>query len=232
MLTLYDFIYEYPELAFDFSKQIADQPRIYDLLSLATLPVELATDIAPTKTGGRGRARRTQCRTHSQCASCGRILRNDCFFLPASFVANNRIPTYCKECYVNQNEKSYSSRKKIVASRRDAIWQYIARVCVICGNTYHPAAMDMHHLRDKKNEIGILVTRVTFTPSPKNAERLVAEASKCVPLCSNCHRTLHAGAITLPSDLQPLKYSTWDLLDLLIEAEDEIIPSDSYTKST
>lgn len=219
MKTLDEYLAKFPEYAFNFDIPINEQDRVYDLLILGKLPMELNTDIEPEKTGGKGRAKRNQCRTHAQCIDCGRLLRNDCFLLPPSFRSQNRIHSYCKECFATHNADRYSNRKNLVANRRDAIWAYLAPHCAICGRSYHPAAMDMHHLGNKAENINKLMTAVTFTPNNRNIERLIAESSKCVPLCSNCHRTLHAGARELPPDTLPIKYSTWDLLYIIADIE-------------
>ena len=58
--------------------------------------------------------------------------------------------------------------------------------CKHCGYT-KVECLDFHHLLDKKDSIG------SMTRDKKiNMEQLEAEISKCIILCSNCHRTLHA----------------------------------------
>jgi hypothetical protein len=58
--------------------------------------------------------------------------------------------------------------------------------CADCSGTFHPAAMDFHHLDEsaKENNVAALLAG--------GWERVVAELEKCVLLCANCHRTRHA----------------------------------------
>jgi hypothetical protein len=60
--------------------------------------------------------------------------------------------------------------------------------CAICGEK-EPCCLDFHHLRDKEFVVsaGVDVSK----------ERLFDEIDKCVVLCANCHRKLHAGIISL-----------------------------------
>jgi hypothetical protein len=57
--------------------------------------------------------------------------------------------------------------------------------CKICHYKTCADALEYHHLSDKKKEISSLVGRdITLT-------RLKRELSKCIVLCSNCHREVH-----------------------------------------
>jgi hypothetical protein len=60
------------------------------------------------------------------------------------------------------------------------------------GGVFHPAAMDFHHTDPKAKAImpGASVRRWSDA-------RYKAEISKCVLLCSNCHRTHHAADWTI-----------------------------------
>ena len=65
------------------------------------------------------------------------------------------------------------------------------RGCAICGER-NPAALDYHHTHDKSFELAEAGSR--------SHGEVVAEIEKCVVLCANHHRMLHAGEIELPSD--------------------------------
>lgn len=56
--------------------------------------------------------------------------------------------------------------------------------CAQCPED-HPACLDFHHLGDKDNTIA----RASVDWGLK---RLKAEVAKCVIVCSNCHRKIHA----------------------------------------
>jgi hypothetical protein len=78
--------------------------------------------------------------------------------------------------------------------------------------------MDMHHLGAKEATVVELITALTLINHVARAEALLREASKCVPLCSNCHRMLHAGVLELPSDLRHPKYRLEELMRRLAAA--------------
>jgi hypothetical protein len=75
--------------------------------------------------------------------------------------------------------------------------------------------MDMHHLDYKESQVADLITRITLAVDPGKVEALLREASKCVPLCSNCHRMVHAQAISLPANLPSSNYNIAELLTRL-----------------
>jgi transposase-like protein len=63
--------------------------------------------------------------------------------------------------------------------------------CSICGYDRHVAALEFHHLDPNEKE---------FTLARRGAhsiEKLRAEVSKCVLLCSNCHAEVEAGFVEL-----------------------------------
>ena len=57
-------------------------------------------------------------------------------------------------------------------------------MCTICKGTFHPAAYDFHHLDPKEKDFNIALNL--------NYEECLEELKKCILICSNCHRELHA----------------------------------------
>ena len=56
--------------------------------------------------------------------------------------------------------------------------------------------MDLHHMEGaKEHDIAALITRVTLAPTVRNAERLLAEAKKCIPLCRELSPATACGRI-------------------------------------
>jgi hypothetical protein len=216
MMTVEEFAKAHPEHAFNFEAPMGGQPRIYDQVWLEGLPVEL-TPTHPYRPGGRTRPNLNQTRTHHQCATCLRVLRNDFFWAPPSHVRQNIVHTHCKECAALAQEQRYAAQTELLRERRLLIWRTIAPRCAVCGFDRHPAAIDMHHLGQKEELMSKLVAQLAATPSPRNAKRLLAEAAGCVPLCSNCHRLLHAGVIELTVKPSPPATSTDALLHSLID---------------
>jgi hypothetical protein len=69
--------------------------------------------------------------------------------------------------------------------------EYLANIklekgCSRCGYKLHPAALEFHHVEDKKYNISRSV-RVGVS-----REALDKEIKKCIILCANCHRVEHA----------------------------------------
>ena len=80
-------------------------------------------------------------------------------------------------------------RKKI----KQLLVEYKGGKCEICGYSRSSAALELHHLDAKKKLFGISgqgLTRAWY--------RVKAEADKCIMICANCHRELHAGVVQLP----------------------------------
>jgi hypothetical protein len=67
--------------------------------------------------------------------------------------------------------------------------------CGICGYNKCDKSLDFHHIDEEEKEFN-LSARI------KKWERLVKEAKKCVMLCANCHREVHAGVTKLPNDIK------------------------------
>lgn len=105
---------------------------------------------------------------------------------------HNRI--YCYTCYptgMNKSERDIFKRNLIRTASDN---QKLSIGCKICGYKKEPTALEWHHHNDDKS----------YSPSDllgkgsyKNWEIYQKEISKCVLLCSNCHREVHAGVSTI-----------------------------------
>lgn len=60
--------------------------------------------------------------------------------------------------------------------------------CFGCGREGPPVIFDFHHRDPGEKEFGIGQDGI-----PRRWESVVAELAKCVMLCANCHREVHAG---------------------------------------
>ncbi|MBU6424051.1 MAG: hypothetical protein KGQ88_08465, partial [Chloroflexi bacterium] len=65
---------------------------------------------------------------------------------------------------------------------------YMGRRCHGCGRSGPPAIFDFHHRDPAEKDFGISEDGV-----PRPWDKVVAELAKCVMLCANCHREVHAG---------------------------------------
>jgi len=67
--------------------------------------------------------------------------------------------------------------------------RYLGGECGGCGRSGPAALFDFHHWDAAEKEFGVSDDGI-----PRRWERIVAELAKCVMLCANCHREVHAGA--------------------------------------
>lgn len=82
-------------------------------------------------------------------------------------------------------QRNLEAHQKRLALKEQAI-AYLGGRCQICGYDRCPAAFDFHHPDPRTKDFTVSVKTVW-------SEALEAELRKCVLLCSNCHREVHAG---------------------------------------
>lgn len=83
------------------------------------------------------------------------------------------------------------------SKRRKEDWEWFREItkdilCKVCGEKER-CCLDFHHLipEEKYDEVTQMVN------SHRSRGKIMLELSKCIVLCSNCHRKYHAGLITL-----------------------------------
>jgi hypothetical protein len=214
MITLDEFAKRNPQFAFDFEAPLRTQSRILDGVLLANLPSELAP-AHPYRPGGRGRPNLNQTRTHSQCATCKRVLRNDLFYTPRSLRIRNVVYTHCRECAQQHNADRYPPPDARIPAKTDSIWRYLAPQCAICAVDGQASKLELHSVEGNDHRVVDLVTDLALSPDVQKVEKLLREAKRCVAVCAACHEKLHAGAISLPADVAPLRYNLATLLRLI-----------------
>lgn len=104
----------------------------------------------------------------------------------------------CKECqktyklkhYYQNKEAHYKRNKKTENIIRDYINSVKIQGCSLCDEK-EISCMDFHHLKDKNDEIAKMAKKGSL-------EKVKKEIKKCIVLCANCHRKLHAGLIAYP----------------------------------
>lgn len=120
-----------------------------------------------------------------------------------AFKANSRrkdgLQTHCSECQKNYRRQHYlDNRQKYIdkagkqnRKRKDAFIELKKQYkCINCGEN-DESCLDFHHLNPKEKDFELAVGH-GFSKA-----RIEAELAKCVPLCSNCHRKVHAGKIDI-----------------------------------
>ncbi len=108
---------------------------------------------------------------------------------------SDSVRQYNREWYHNQSPEWKARKRKRSSDRHDRIYSFVADYkrahgCVKCDET-EPVALDFHHIKDKELEVSNAV-RAGWAEA-----RLLAEMEKCVVICSNCHRKVHAGIIKI-----------------------------------
>lgn len=101
------------------------------------------------------------------------------------------------------DKRKYADRReyliKAVAKRRKKIRQmaidYKGGICSKCGYSKCLEALEFHHLDDGVKDFGLSANGIT-----RSWGKTKKELDKCILLCANCHRELHAS-----KKLQPQK---------------------------
>lgn len=109
----------------------------------------------------------------------------------------------CKQCmnvaYNASRKKKQSHYQAVARQRRNQTQQRVSewkseRGCACCGETCSPC-LELHHPDPSvKEDNPSNLVAVSF-------EAFLTEAEKCVVLCANCHRKVHAGYLTLTTSV-------------------------------
>lgn len=102
------------------------------------------------------------------------------------------------------HRRTYADRREYmiqaVAKRRrklkEMVVNYKGGQCIVCGYKKYIGAFDLHHLDESQKEFGLASSGLT-----RSWKRIKEEADKCILVCANCHREIHAGIIN------PKKYT-------------------------
>jgi len=103
------------------------------------------------------------------------------------------------------DKRKYADRAKYliraVAKRRKKIREmavkYKGGKCMLCGYNKCLKALEFHHIHNTGKDFGISDKGYT-----RSWGRVKNEIDKCILVCSNCHRELHAGIKQLPREIE------------------------------
>ncbi len=90
-----------------------------------------------------------------------------------------RHPQYDQKYNAENIRRARELKKKLV--------EYKGNTCNRCGQSYHPACFDFHHIDPSKKDYNISNLALQM-----NLALIYKELDKCVMLCANCHRLTHA----------------------------------------
>ena len=98
-----------------------------------------------------------------------------------------------KRAYYHANlEKAREIRRRHYDKFTRQFVEYKAECgCVVCGER-DAVVLDYHHVGPKRATVNYLIKK------HRDAELIWSEIGRCVVLCANCHRRVHAGAVKLP----------------------------------
>ncbi len=116
--------------------------------------------------------------------------------------SNGRTDSWCKKCNRESSKLRYSrnpepfkkraheQRNKIRAELKDRLARIRTHGCTLCPES-DPVCLDFHHYAEKDRPMG------HFSHVPSFEKELV----KCVLVCANCHRKIHAGVLNVTSEM-------------------------------
>jgi 5-methylcytosine-specific restriction endonuclease McrA len=98
-------------------------------------------------------------------------------------------------------KRTYADRreylKKAVSERRKKLRamarEYKGGKCMLCGYDKCIDALDFHHRDPLEKDFGLSEKGMT-----RSWTKIKSEVDKCILICANCHREVHAGVTQLP----------------------------------
>lgn len=115
-----------------------------------------------------------------QCAKCNKM------FYPKKQAKTRR---YCYECMPEQEKITGSDTRKLIKQ-----WslEYKGNKCSCCGYNKCIEALEFHHLNPEEKDFSLSDRNIKL-----DWEQIKKELDKCILVCSNCHREIHAGIRTI-----------------------------------
>jgi hypothetical protein len=94
----------------------------------------------------------------------------------------------CANCHRRRHAAMWPGTAKSLSKKLRAI-ELMGGVCSGCRGDVPTVALEFHHLDAAEKDFGI-----SRDGMKRPWEAILAELAKCVMLCANCHREVHAGA--------------------------------------
>lgn len=136
-----------------------------------------------------------------KCPHCNQILTIDNFSYKDK--SHTKLSSWCKECIKEKSKeirknniekyrkKARDNKNKFYKIKREKLNEYKKGGCIICGEK-ELVCLDFHHLDSSEKDFDI---GKQF--HIKQFSKIEEEIKKCVVLCANCHRKVHANIIKL-----------------------------------
>jgi len=111
-----------------------------------------------------------------RCPRCRRVLSSGDFYPRRNRFGSS---TYCKQC---TNLQALERQRKL---KQQAV-EYKGGQCIRCGYCRYVGALEFHHMYPQGKDVTIShIKHTTFA-------KIVHELDKCILVCANCHREIHA----------------------------------------
>jgi len=136
-----------------------------------------------------------------KCLTCGKNKKSSEFYKTGKHLASYCKKCFNKRCYINQKKRTNLEpkyRRNLTKNERDPRTTYrknklralqiLGNKCSVCDYSRCTSALEFHHENPSEKEFNIaqlLGIRMSF-------KKISTELSKCVLLCSNCHREIHS----------------------------------------
>lgn len=139
-----------------------------------------------------------------KCTTCQVEKELNCF--NKKNTTKDGLQNVCRECNRLRSQKYYEDNRdkhcEVIRIRNKAIRkqnkEFVDSIrssgCIICGEK-SLCCLDFHHLDKSSKEFGI-----SNMISGYSIEKIKNEISKCIIVCSNCHRKIHANEIKVPPE--------------------------------
>jgi len=107
----------------------------------------------------------------------------------------------------NSTESNRRNNIKQTAKVRDYINHIKSDGCALCGYKKCLAALEFHHVKADKE--------FTISKLKRSLPATKREIAKCICICANCHREIHAGMVEGMENIQTV--SVVDTKQLLLQ---------------
>ncbi len=134
------------------------------------------------------------------------------------------LANICRTCKNEQKRKSYIPKKfcrvakgakrkermmKARGIRKDIIAEYKRSGCCLCGYNKCLNSLEFHHVSANKE--------ATISGMHLSSVRVRAELVKCICICANCHREIHASLVKGLDHIETIRIRSSENQGLLFE---------------
>ena len=133
-----------------------------------------------------------------KCKECGRLLPVSMFHKSNTVVRGYQ--SKCKECFKEWRKKYHKIHPELppcgVSKRKQWYYDIKAQMsCLLCGES-ETVCLEFHHIYPK-NKVAGVHKMVNAGKDHYTKKEILEEMKKCVVLCSNCHKKVHAGILAI-----------------------------------